>query len=234
MKTRVTMIPTIQYIENKFDEFNALMFGNKLPKLPVTLSNARTFLGQCAYRKKRLANGRIQRFDFKLRISIRFDLPEKEIEDTIIHEMIHYYIGVNNLEDKSSHGPLFRSIMNTINEKYGRNLTISRKSSKEECEQMYDTTKRWHVIAVVSFADGKTGVKVLPRIVQRIVNYYHCVCMNPIVSDVHLYMSNDTFFNRYPNSSALRVTYIDREEVMSHLHDAERLLCDGHRIIRNA
>ena len=42
----------------------------------------------------------------------RVDLPEREVEDTIIYEMIHYHIGYNWLEDASAHGPLFLSIMN--------------------------------------------------------------------------------------------------------------------------
>lgn len=46
-------------------------------------------------------------------------------------------------------------------------------------------------------------------------------------------MSNDIFFNRFPNSGALNVTYVDRKELQEHLTDAEKLQCDGKKIIRS-
>ena len=39
------MKATIPYIERKFEEFNQQMFAGKLPKLPIELSDAKTFLG---------------------------------------------------------------------------------------------------------------------------------------------------------------------------------------------
>jgi hypothetical protein len=91
------MKATIPYVEKKFEEFNQLMFDGKLPKLPIELSDAKTFLGLCVYKKRRTILGRTECYDFKLRISTRIDLVEAEVEDIIIHEMIHYYIGYNNL-----------------------------------------------------------------------------------------------------------------------------------------
>lgn len=80
------MKATIPYIERKFEEFNQQMFAGQLPKLPIELSNAKTFLGVCVYKKRRLPNGEIEKYDFRLRINTRIDLSEQEIEDTIIHE----------------------------------------------------------------------------------------------------------------------------------------------------
>ena len=125
------MKATVEYIEKKFEEFNRQMFAGKLPKLSIELSNAKTFLGQCAFKKRLTVFGKVKLYDFRMRISTRFDLTEREIEDTIIHEMIHYYIGVNNLKDTSAHGQLFRQMMNSINERYGRSLTISHKVTKQ-------------------------------------------------------------------------------------------------------
>lgn len=71
-------------------------------------------------------------------MNTRIELSEDEIEDTIIHEMIHYYIGYNQLEDTSAHGAIFQQVMNAINEKYGRHLSISHKSSKSQKEQAVD------------------------------------------------------------------------------------------------
>ena len=43
-------------------------------------------------------------------------------------------------------------------------------------------------------------------------------------------MSNDIFFNRFPNSGALNATYVDAKELQEHLSDAKKLLCDGKQI----
>ena len=168
------MTPTIPFIKRKFDEYNKLMFGGKLPDIPIKLSNARSFLGVCSYKKKRVGiTGQTVNYDFVLRINTRIDLPQNVVEDTIIHEMIHYYIAYNQLKDTSAHGEIFRSIMQSINSKFGRNLSVSHKPTESQKLQARNGRKTWHVVAVVSFADGRTGVKVLPRIVQRITNYYN-------------------------------------------------------------
>lgn len=224
---------TIPYIKKKFEEFNRLMFAGKLLMLPIRLSNAKTFLGMCCFKQRKDKDGNIEKYDFVLRINTRADVPEELLEDTIIHEMIHYYIGYNQLKDTGPHGELFQTIMNGINEKYGRHITISHDPTKEQKEQLYDSRKRWHVVAVVAFHDGRIGIKVLPRIVQRITNYYNKVLGAKEVATVQLYMSSDVFFNRFPNSSALNVCFLDESEIMSHLTDAEKMECDGTDIIRN-
>ena len=163
-------------------------------------------------------------YDFKLRINTRIDLPEAEIEDTIIHEMIHYFIGYNQLEDASAHGPMFLHMMNSINAKYGRHLSVSYKVTKEQREQAIDAKQHWRVVAVVKFKDGRYGIKVLPRIQQRIVNYYTKVGSSKDVERVELYMSNNVYFNRFPNSSVLNAHYVDIEEINKNIKGAEPLV----------
>ena len=79
------------------------------------------------------------------------------------------------------------------------------------------------MVAVVRFRDGKTGIKVLPRVMPSINYYYNHVIAAKDVIAVDLYMSNNIFFNRYPNSSALRVHYLDEATITEHLKDAKRL-----------
>lgn len=221
------MKATIPYIEQKFDEFNQLMFSGKLPKIPIELSNAKTFLGVCAYKKRRGWDGKKICYDFKLRISTRIDLPEKEIEDTIIHEMIHYFIGYNQLQDTSAHGQLFRKMMNTINETYGRNITISHKLTQEQREEIVDTKAHWRVVAIVSLHDGRCGVKVLPRVAQSILYYYNKMRSFSEIANIQLYLSNDIFFNRFPKSKALNFFIMDKSQIMPHLKDTNKVFCDG-------
>ena len=218
---------TIPYIEQKFEEFNRLIFAGKLPKLPIELSDAKTFLGVCVYKTRRGKDGKKMYYDFRLRINTRIDLSEAEIEDTIIHEMIHYYIGYHQLQDSSAHGPLFRQIMHAINEKFGRHLSVSHKGTKQQIRQAIDSKPRWHVIAVITLKDNRCGLKVLPRVLPSILHYYNNVKRSPMVADIQLYMSNDPFFNQFPSSKALRFHIQERQEVMSHLKEAKKLSCNG-------
>jgi hypothetical protein len=52
------------------------------------------------------------------------------------------------------------------------------------------------------------------------------------IASIQLYMSNNVFFNRYPNSSALRVHFLEDDEISRHLEGAERMACDGRKIQR--
>lgn len=213
------MKPTIEYIEKKFGEFNHLIFDDRLPLLPIQLSNAKSFLGMLVYKKRRKPFGRVEKYDFRLRISTRMDLPEAEVEDTIIHEMIHYYIDFNGIKDTSAHGQVFRQMMSDINTRFGRHITITHKSTPEQRQQLVDTRKRWHVVAVVKFHDGRTGIKILPRIRQRIVRYRNLILTSKEISGVELYLSNDPYFNAYPVSSALKVHIAEPTEFESHLQE---------------
>lgn len=226
------MKATIPYVEKRFEEFNQQMFDGKLPRLPIELSDAKTFLGLCVYKKKRTLWGKTMCYDFKLRINTRIDLAEAEVEDIIIHEMIHYYIGLNGIKDTSTHGQVFRLMMNRINEQFSRHIRISHKPTQEQKEQLYGTKQRWRMVALVIFKDKRTGVKVLPRIVPKIVNYYNAVSRENSVDRIELYLSNNPFFNRFPSSSALRVHYIDKADAEKHLEGAEKWTCDGVRLIQ--
>lgn len=217
------MTPTVEFIEQKFAAFNAQMFGDKLTMPPIQLSKARSFVGQCAAKKRRTSLHDIRLYDFRLKFSICFDLPEHEWEDTIIHEMIHYYIGVNGLKDTSAHGKLFRQMMNDINLRFGRSLSISHKSTAEQKEAIYSTKRVWHVIALVYFSNGRKGLKVLPRIRQRITTYRSTMLRDPRITRIDLFMSDDPYFNRFPNSSAFNVVLANESEFMPHILQAESL-----------
>lgn len=218
------MKATIPYIQEKFREYNHLFFDGELPEIPVKLSNARGFIGACKYKKRRMPGGSFELYDFSLAISTRIDLPEEELEDTIIHEMIHYYIGVNKLRDTSAHGQIFRRMMKEINEKHGRHITISHRNTPEQREQSYDKRPRWHAVAVVTLRSGETGIKVIPRMAKYIRRYKRGILLSREVVGVTFYLTDDPFFNRYPSSASLRVYPIDPAELNPHLATATRLI----------
>lgn len=120
------MIATKEFVKECFERFNGQIFAGELPNIPIVLSRAKTFLGKVEYKSVRGFFGRIlSNSDFRMKISTTYDLPEDVLEDVVLHEMIHYYIALKKIKDKSAHGPKFREMMKRINAEYGRHITIS-------------------------------------------------------------------------------------------------------------
>ncbi len=225
------MIPTIPYIEQKFEEFNRLMFDDRLPKLPIVLSSAKSYLGACVYQKKKSLFGKTTYYNFRLRINKRMDLPEAEIEDIIIHEMIHYYIAYNDIKDTSAHGQVFKKLMNDINERWGRHITLSRKMSADEKEQLCGNKRRPHVVAVVHFKNGKTGIKQLPRVHQKIIAFCNALSKVTEIASFTLYVSDEPYFNRFPTSTALKIYFVEKDILSKQLDTAKELVIVGDKVV---
>lgn len=211
------MKPTEEFVEERFRHFNALCFGGILPEVPVVLTSVKSYIGMCSYRKRRIGRGRYEYYDFKFRINTRIDLSESEWEDIILHEMIHYYIALNGLQDSSAHGPLFRKMMRFINGTYGRHITVTQRTSAVQREQLTGTKARERVVAMVSFRDGRTGLKVLPSDKRAVAAYRRGILRSPRIESVEFYLVKDAWFNRYPCSRALNVIYCDKAELLKHL-----------------
>ena len=211
------MRPTVPYIQARFDEFNRTLFDGSLPAIPLELSRAASYVGVCTYKSRRKPFGRVEHYDFKIRISTRFDLPEEEVDDTIIHEMIHYYIWLNRIKDTSTHGKVFREMMEKINREHGRHVTVTHHSTKEQREAAIDRRPKPHIVAIVTFRDGRQGVKLLPRIAQRISRYHAALMRSGKVAGIEYFLETDPWFNRYPTSSAFNVVFAPMDEVRAHI-----------------
>lgn len=214
------MTPTVEYLKERFDTFNRMCFDGALPRIPIKLSRARTFVGRLIYRPVRDWRGRVvRREDFVLRISTYFDLPEAEIEDTLIHEMIHYWIAWKGIKDTSSHGKEFRRIMKEINALHGRHLTISHKSTPEEQDR--DTRVRDHYFCISQLADGRTALTVAAQpCIARIRRAFR---WSPTVRSQTWYHSRDPWFNRYPHCRSPKIFPVDPAVLQPHLDAAELL-----------
>lgn len=225
------MIATKEYIERKFEEYNGVYFGGTLPPIPVRLSNAKGFLGKVSYRKVRQGLfGKTRNTDFVLRINTRIDLPEEVIEDTILHEMIHYYIGYRQLQDTSSHGELFRQMMGHINHAGNRHITVSHRLTEEQQRQAAGKEKV-RVAGVVHFKDGRTGIKIVPKQVRSILHFHNGALRHFPIDRIEWYLTKDGYFGKYPSSNALRIYLVtDAQELQNALSDARPVLCDGRTV----
>jgi hypothetical protein len=113
--------------------------------------------------------------------------------------------------------------MNQINKNFSRKISVRHRGSVKTNEQITDAKPRYRVVAVVTMKDGKTGIKVLPRIKEKIRHYYNTVSTSPTVCQVELYFTLNPFFGQYPCSSALRIHYIDHSILQTQLQGSTKL-----------
>ena len=217
------MKPTQEYIERRFSEFNKQYFSGQLPTVPVRLTSARTYLGQLGFKRKRTLLGAIKNYDFVLRISIRTDLPEQEVEDTLLHEMIHLYIASKQLRDTSAHGRLFRQLMTEINSRHGRHITISHRRTAAEQEQ--DTQHRLHLLCVSTFESGEQGITIAAK--SRVFQLWDIMPTFPHVVETFWYATYDPYFNRYPRTLTPKIYRISVADLTEHLKSARPIHREG-------
>lgn len=220
------MKATLEYVKRKFAEYNDLCFDGKLKPLPIRISSARTYLGQLRFRKEQNPDGTWIFDDFEFVISNRLDLDERDVEDTILHEMIHYYIKSNQLQDTSSHGKLFRRMMKNINVRYNRNITISHKGTKEEHDR--DIEVRQHLICAVRLKSNVMGVTVVTK--SRLFKLWKEIPAIPQVAECNWYASTDPWFNRFPRATTVKIYPVPVDELKEHLDVAKPLEKIGNTI----
>ena len=149
-------------------------------------------------------------------------MTKEELDDTLLHEMIHYYIFHKRITDTSPHGRVFRQLMHDINSRYGRHVTISNK----RCNLAVNTQaagQRQRCVVRIRLSDGKAGVKVVPATPAAIRYFVSNVRLSPAVRELECFLSADPFFERFPSSRALRVHVVDETELDSHLATATRV-----------
>lgn len=117
------------FLEERFHYFNHLIFNGKLSPIPFHINHG---VSRAAYiRSLRIPTMRGAKYcKFQFHASDALDLPKSQLEDIILHEMIHYYILSHGIEDTSPHGHIFRKMMKSINESYKRHITISIRRDK--------------------------------------------------------------------------------------------------------
>ncbi|GEM_PF-3036297 len=87
---------TVAFLQEAFRKYNEEIFGNSLPIPNLRVSNAKRRLGSMHCRIQKTW-GKTHR-SFTIVVSNYYDVPLSLIEDTLIHEMIHYEIAYKKTE----------------------------------------------------------------------------------------------------------------------------------------
>ena len=166
-----------------FRQFNTDYFGSELPMPRIVLSKARTRLGTMACKCTRRLMKRVYT-DFTIRISIYYDCSEREYQETLLHEMIHYYIMYKRIPDTSSHGRVFREMMQRLNSQSGWHITIVLRNGQR-------------MLSVVS----PRSARKIDLMAQRV---------NEIAAH-SWYITQDNYFRDFPKVRSLRARRVTTE-----------------------
>lgn len=221
------MLPTIKFIQERFDYFNGLCFDGKLPIPRIGLNNRATSAGLTHYKKKRNLFGKTKFYDIWIEISTRLDLPQEEFDKTIVHEMIHYYILHNNLHDDSPHGRIFRAKMKELNDKYGLNIGIRFNASDELMIRTVTTTR---YVFVGELKEGSVGMTVVAK--SRIFEIWDFFEKSDMFVSRRWYASNRAIFQKYPAAQKPKLYHIDAGKMQDYLTGAVELERNGDIIQR--
>ena len=94
------MKPTLTKMQTWFDEFNKVVFENKLPKVPIKFNNTYRQLGQFYWGPSR---------GMGIKISLYYDRTEEQYRNCLLHEMCHLYCYKQGWTNEH-HGPRWQTV----------------------------------------------------------------------------------------------------------------------------
>ena len=193
-------------MEEWFKRFDQEYFGGKLPLPELSLTRAKTRLGQLAF-KRASRWGRTKLYDFKLSMSTYYDMTEQQAKSVLLHEMIHYIIGYTGLKDTAPHGVVFRGMMDNLNRKYGWDIRVMTstkgwKVSERVAEKKKAKGPQTYLMLAIELKDGKFYLsRVNPGFARRIEKQL------PMVRELRShrwYTTQESYFEDYPQVRSLR------------------------------
>lgn len=215
------MRPTISYLTERFNYYNNLCFDGVLPEVPIRLIDRKGCMGRTVCFADSCSGAK----SFLIEISVRFDLPEAEYIDTLVHEMIHYYIQYSGLIDNAMHGSLFQSIMNKIVTTYGIRVTIAYNPGPEE----HPVGRiRWHYVCVIGLPDDNVGLCIVAK--NKVFDTWHILDAATNIRFFEWYVTCDPFFEAFPTVVSPRPLIVEKGLLYRHLLNASRLKMNGNRI----
>ncbi len=187
------MRATLDYVREKFDYYNQLCFEGKLPRPEFAINSRYQSLGLTCTEWKQEADG-TKKECFRIEISNRMDLPEVEYIDTIVHEMIHYYIEYNHIKDDSPHGLVFHAKMKELTEQYGIQITVN--FTEDEEAAIARKLDKYQYVCVLEMEDGTYCSAVVIR--NKVFEWWKKCSELQGVREAKWYISNRAIFEHFP------------------------------------
>ena len=124
--------------------------------------------------------------------------------------MIHYYIMYKRIPDTSSHGRVFREMMQRLNSQYGWHITVSSSMRGHKLtDPSADKAVNTYVVLAIVLRNGQRMLSVVsPRSARKIDLMAQRV--NEIASHCW-YMTQDNYFRDFPKVRSLRARRVTTE-----------------------
>ena len=214
------MTLTVDLLQQWFRQFNETYFDGILPMPVLLLSKTRSRLGSIRYRRRRhLFHNDCD--NVTIRISTYYESTEHEFQSVLLHEMIHYYIAYKDIHDTSSHGRVFREIMNRLNKDYGWDISVrsARQEKNADTERTYDDS--YLVFAAIL----ETGEHILSVVNPR----YALILDGQAKKERHIaqhewYISHSPHFRNFPKVRSLRGVTVSKEEFEEKVSTMEKFV----------
>lgn len=196
----------IQFLSDRFQRFNRLIFKQPLPMPQMHISSAKSFMGQFRVEKHGFGGRNVT---YHLTLSNRYDLSVAELEDIVIHEMIHFYINHAGLSDSSSHGQVFRRMMNEINRRFNRHITVSHRCTQQQLDS--DKHLAHSIVCLCTMTDGR---QLFCKVAQsKVFEIRRAFCDWDKVAHQEWYWVFGSYFNRFRRVQTPKLFQIDNEGI---------------------
>lgn len=183
---------TVSYLQRKFDQYNKEFFGNVLPFIKIRIGRSKKNFGTYQYTYS-MSTGKC--LEQHIMISKYYNRTAKQYDETLIHEMIHYYIKFMGIKDNNSHGREFVKIMNRINSSSDFNINITR-SSQGLTSDIEDNK----VYRIMKFNyNGNTYY-------AKVSNNFNIRSYSKIINNVSFFRTKDNYFSNW-RTSCSRIHY---------------------------
>ena len=156
--------------------------------------------------QKRFTFRGFRSYDYKIGMSTHYQFTERQAQNILLHEMIHFYIAFKNIKDKSAHGPVFKRLMNQLNQEFGWELTVSVNTKDYKTNETASSAKakkiKERLILAIEQSDGTCFLSVVnPRYAFKIQNELKQTTLNLKYS---WYKSSDERFSHFSTVRSLR------------------------------
>ncbi|HEY9551896.1 MAG TPA: SprT-like domain-containing protein [Prevotella sp.] len=195
------MQASLEWMEQWFAVFNREYFGGSLPLPRMRVSHSRTRLGSMSC-KRRTVFGRSKYSDYALHLSDYYDLTERELQNVLLHEMIHYSIAYTGVRDSSPHGTVFRGMMEALNSRYGWDIRISTPMRGKQSATMRPRKPKQFLVLAMALNDGRQMLSVVNPRYAAALNQQ----LRTVIGLKHhgWYTTQDDYFFGFPQVRSLR------------------------------
>ena len=203
-------------IEEIFNVWNKKAFNNELPTPYFEVMTTKSLLGQ--YTQK---NIRGEKYHI-IRVSNFYNRSEQEYTNTVVHEMLHFYIDFKGIKDTSSHGKIWKKMAQDLNKRF-RTLQIERCGQlqggiNENVLEQKRIAKSQYV-AIGKTISGKYVGGIIPK--NKVNAIFDRWKKWNIIKEAHLVYAekNDAFLETLPQGrKRATAIYIDEKYYMKYIH----------------